>query len=357
MRFHTTAGLAFDELALDRLPLFIRGAGELPKKLYEQLLANCSGMVVRPQGGKDPWHERYTASRVSGVAGSKTIRRCFRKPGGRFTDTVCCTSTFPFRSDSCFVELCDLQKCNSQMPGNRAGDHPVLLNRSVSGLDSAVDKDCFLLNCSPVVNVFEKSADRIHINRGEPEFHVLPDRTRPLDFEVYSVEEVHGIGASAEDNIEFRKFYSDRETIQQDERMAYYTSHRVPRKLSTKQRQVGSRASYSGSEVYLSLVDARAAPYAGEIKQLSIRTTCTNRDLPLQIPIGKGVTDFTLEAGAPVEAIRCVAGPTRPRPSQANGNASWKLISHLSLNYLSLIDSNEEDGATALRELLFPVCG
>jgi len=48
-----------------------------------------------------------------------------------------------------------------------------------------------------------------------------------------------------------------------------------------------------------------------------------------------------------------VAGPTRPKPSQANGNASWKLISHLSLNYLSLIDSNEEDGAAALRELLF----
>jgi len=138
----------------------------------------------------------------------------------------------------------------------------------------------------------------------------------------------------------------------QHEQMAYYTAHRQPRMLSTKQRKIGARASYVGSEVYLTLVDAQHAPFSPNLKQLAIKTVCTNRDLPLQIPIGKGQTDFTMEMGAPVESIRCVAGPTKPRPSLANGDASWRLISHLSLNYLSLVDSDSEQGAAALRELL-----
>jgi type VI secretion system protein ImpG len=71
----------------------------------------------------------------------------------------------------------------------------------------------------------------------------------------------------------------------------------------------------------------------------------------LNIPISKTATDFTLESAAPVESVRCVAGLSRPRPSFAHGDASWRLISHLSLNYLSIIDT-PGDGAAALREML-----
>ena len=103
----------------------------------------------------------------------------------------------------------------------------------------------------------------------------------------------------------------------------------------------------------MSLVDAQEAPYQHDLSQLSLRTLCTNRDLPLQMPVGVSETDFTLEESAPVEAVRCLAGPTRPRPSKSfeKGETTWRLISHLSLNYLSLTDS-EKGGAEALRELL-----
>jgi type VI secretion system protein ImpG len=80
------------------------------------------------------------------------------------------------------------------------------------------------------------------------------------------------------------------------------------------------------------------------------------------MPVGKGKTDFTLDIGAPVESVRAVAGPTPPRASHAEGDASWRLISHLTLNYLSLTDedrdgdgritADESRGAAALRALL-----
>jgi type VI secretion system protein ImpG len=70
------------------------------------------------------------------------------------------------------------------------------------------------------------------------------------------------------------------------------------------------------------------------------------------MPVGTGNTDFSLEIGAPVQACPGAAGPTRPQPSHAHGDTAWRLISHLSLNYLSIADSDGGRGASALRELL-----
>ena len=69
-------------------------------------------------------------------------------------------------------------------------------------------------------------------------------------------------------------------------------------------------------------MDGNEAPYRADLHQLALTTLCTNRDLPLHMPVGQGKTDFTLETGAPVESVRCLAGPTRPRPSWAEGAAA-----------------------------------
>jgi type VI secretion system protein ImpG len=70
------------------------------------------------------------------------------------------------------------------------------------------------------------------------------------------------------------------------------------------------------------------------------------------MPLGGGRTDFSIDGGAPVRSVRCVAGPTAPMPSYAEGETAWRLVSHLSLNYLSLLDHEGGEGAQALRELL-----
>ena len=59
-----------------------------------------------------------------------------------------------------------------------------------------------------------------------------------------------------------------------------------------------------------------------------------------------------MEDSAPVLQIRSLAGPTKPKPPNIEGENAWRLISHLSLNYLSLVDKDDKEGAVALRELL-----
>jgi type VI secretion system protein ImpG len=204
------------------------------------------------------------------------------------------------------------------------------------------------------VNLFPRRADRIHLNEATTEYHVVPDRTRPMDFEIYSIKDVMGYGASTEIKQQFRPFFAWNDQSTTEEVPAYYTVSRQPRLLSARQRSQGARSSYVGAEVFLSLVDPDEGPYRSSLRQLGVETLCTNRDLPLHLTIGQSRTDFTLESGAPVEAIRCVAGPTPPRATHALGDTSWRLISHLSLNYLSLVDTGSGAGekAAALRELL-----
>lgn len=258
---------------------------------------------------------------------------------------------FAFPERYLFVKLRGLERAVRRCDGAEL-DLVVLFDRSDAQLENAVDAGNFALFATPVVNLFPKTTDRIHLSHCVPEYHVVPDRTRPLDYEVHSVTEAQGYGATLAERREFLPFYRSRSGYRRRDERAFYTLRRERRLLSAKERRQGARSSYIGSETYIALVDADAAPYGGDLKQLGLETLCTNRDLPLVMPVGVGPTDFTLQASAPVLAIRCLAGPTRPRPSAAEGDTAWRLISHLALNYLSLADTEGGSGAAALRELL-----
>jgi type VI secretion system protein ImpG len=167
---------------------------------------------------------------------------------------------------------------------------------------------------------------------------------------VYEIQEVVGVIAQTNQEQPFEPFYRARDS--EGPSGAYYAVHRAPRVLTAKEKKFGAVSSYSGSEIFVSLVDPKAAPYSRRLSQLNISALCTNRHLAIQLPVGLGDTDLSTELYAPLTSIRWLAGPTLPIASVAEGDPEWRTISHLSLNYLSLLDAKEGEGAAALRELL-----
>jgi type VI secretion system protein ImpG len=149
----------------------------------------------------------------------------------------------------------------------------------------------------------------------------------------------------------FQPFYAAFHDARTDH-AAYFTSERAPRGVATVRRAGGIDTGYVGSEMFVSVVDARQAPWPRTLRQLAFEALCTNRDLPLALPLGGAKSDFTLDCAAPVCAIRRVCGPSRPIPAILDAQDGWRLVDHLSLNYLSLLDTNAEEGAAALRALL-----
>lgn len=352
LRLHlrTQGGVTFDKLALTHLPLFLRGTGSQPARLYEQLLGNALGVVARAREGRGNWRRVLDKSCLSryGFEDDQALlpygRRSFQ--GYRLVQEY-----FAFPERYQFVDLSGLAPVCNHCHDTEL-ELFILFDRCDRRLENVLDANSLGLFCTPAINLFPKRTDRIHINERESEFHIVPDRTRPMDFEVYAVTGMTGIHTHSDEEHEILPLYAGSDGEHRGERHVYYSVHRQPRLISSGQRARGPRSSYVGSELFVALVDEQEAPFSHDLHQLAMQTLCTNRDLPLQMPLGKGETDFTPMAGAPVQSIRCVAGPTSPKPPLGRGNMTWQLISHLSLNYLSMMDSDALQGAAALREML-----
>lgn len=355
IRIRSTAGLPLNEVKLDDLTLFLRGTTDEAGRLYEQFFARTTAVVFQPVERPVRWREVISGRPIERV-GFKPEEALLPHDVRSFQGYRLLQEYFVFPARFSFVKLTGLGNAVPRCEGTEL-DIIVLFREADLTLESLIGPKDFVLFCTPVVNLFPMRADRIHLSDRFPEFHVVPDRTRPLDFEVYDVTGVTAYGTRPDEKQKFYPFYSTSDFDGSQPTRAYYTLNRVPRVATDRERRYGLLSKYPGSEVYVSLVDREEAPYRPGLRQLGIAALCTNRDLPLRLDVGHGETDFTLDISAPVESVQCLGQPVAPAPSYAEGETAWRLISHLSLNYLSLVDTDEREGAEAFRELLRLYCG
>jgi type VI secretion system protein ImpG len=226
----------------------------------------------------------------------------------------------------------------------------VLLDQSPDRLANLVDASRFALFCTPVINLFPKRTDRIDLSEAESEFHVVPARLAPLDYEVFSVETMSGQVDLTSAQLEFRPLY---QTLNNDEGNygRYFSTRRERRLMSDSARRYGTRTPYIGSEMFVSLVDQHEAPYAESIRYLSVNAHVTNRDLPRLVP-RDGIDDLTMTDSAPLESIGLIRAPTAPQAPYAERETAWRLIRQLNFNYLPLEDLDHRPGGQGLRDLL-----
>ena len=350
LRLKSTGEIPFEKIALDRLPLFLGGPPAARPRLYEQLIADVTRIYVRPATRPAPWQEHLPPEALRPL-GFEADESLLPQAPESFEGYRLLQEYYAMPERFLFVELTGLRPLAAKCAGTEL-DIILLLSRSEPVLANAFGPDQFALFCTPAINLFPKRSDRVNLSDSEAEHHIVPDRMRPLDFEVFSVTAMEGFGADGSGAQTFMPFYATNDLSRNPDHRAYYTLRREPRRLSLAARQRGPRSSYFGHEAFVSLVDAEAAPMSHNIRQLGPDLLCTNRDLPLGMPIGKQHTDFTVTVSAPVASIRCRVGPTAPRPCRADGEYAWRFISHLGLNYLSLTDTDARQGAAALRELL-----
>jgi type VI secretion system protein ImpG len=350
LRLRATGEAPFAKLALARLTFFLGGPEGARVRLYEQLVANLAAAYVRPTERPLPWQERLPKTVLRGV-GFEADEALLPQAPESFEGYRLLQEYYAMPERFLFVELGGLDRAAARCTG-RELEIVLLLDRSEPTLAAAFGPDHLLLFCTPAINLFPMRGDRINLSEREAEHHIVPDRMRPLDFEVFSVVAMEGYAADGSAPQPFLPFYAANDLSRNPEHRTYYTLARRPRQLSARARQRGPRSSYLGHEVYVSLVDPEAAPLRHTLRQLGLDLLCTNRDLPLSMPVGKQHTDFTLAVGAPVASVRCLVGPTAPRPCRGDGEYAWRFISHLGLNYLSLVDTDALQGAASLRELL-----
>jgi type VI secretion system protein ImpG len=337
-------GLNFKQLRLDRLALYISAPDEVAFRLHELVLGNtvatwvsnkrpmqgfADADSVQPLGFRDD--EALLPETLRGFSGHRLLQELAAMPQ-RFL----------------FFDVQDLARRLDQVDGAEA-EIVLLFSRGDAALESLVDAGSLALFCTPAVNLFPKRLDRIQLGTDSWEHHAVPDRTRPMDYEVHTLESVTGYGTAQVAEQKFLPLYASYHDESRNHG-AYFTVRREPRLLSSRQRQDGPRSAYVGQEVFLSLVDPQASPYREDIRQLSLTALVTNRDLPTLLP--GNATTWTLDAAGPAGRIETLRGPTRPVQRLARGDVGWSLVSLLTLNYLSIAGDDPKRAAAALRSLL-----
>ncbi|WP_372890922.1 type VI secretion system baseplate subunit TssF [Rhodosalinus sp.] len=351
LRLRHALGQPLEPLPLDALTLFLGGDSAPGAVLLELLGADTTAVVARSTDRRDDW----TVPVPGGVfpCGLERDEALLPLPRASFDGYRLLQEYFAMPERFHFVELRGLQGAIARAKGAEI-DIYIILRDGRSEIGAGITADAFRLNCVPAVNLFEMRCDRVPVSGAATRHHVVVDRTAPMDFEVHSVLSVDGVSAETSDERGFRPFYSsDTFTAASGgEQDAFFLVHRRLRERSERERLRGPRTGYLGSESYLSLVDSAQAPHASDLAQLAVRARVTNRDLPILMSLGADDL-FHLPEGGPVARISTPVSPTRPRPTLAQGEAAWRIIGHLSLNYISIAD--EEGGAAAaaaLRELL-----
>ncbi|MBK9991121.1 MAG: type VI secretion system baseplate subunit TssF [Verrucomicrobia bacterium] len=358
LRFTSVSGAPISALKLDPLEIFLKGSDHVPYLLYEMLIGHSTKVVIQSQKkGLRPVTHGVVDREGVRRKGFSTEEALLPVSARGFEGYRLLREYFALPQRFLFVELggfaSALQKCTSDTV-----DIVILFDAVEHRLENCFDHTSFDLFCTPAINLFSHKLDRLSISGRASEIFVCPDQNRPLDYEIFEFERVMGYGLEAGQAQEFRPFFHRHDQTGPND--AFYTVKRVPR-MPTKEEEVyfkqnNKRPTAAGTDVYLTLVDNSNAPLENTVRQLGFQALCTNRHLPATLTVGSGSTDFNLETFLPVQATRCVMHPTDPLPSQAEGRFAWKLISHLSLNYMSLLDREDGGGPTAFREILGLYC-
>ncbi len=329
------------------LRFFINGNPQLVYPLYE-LIFNHTTRVELASRVKDPATGDWKDEKPPILLKSTSIKPVgfeleegMLPYGGRsFPGYQLLTEYFTFPEKFLFFEVSGLDAAIA------AGfsDHfdIVLRLQDVAPPHSTIDDSTFQLGCTPIINLFEKVTEPIHLSHQQHEYRVVADVDRQLATEIYAIQSVTSTDPLLQESTTYHPFYSIQHAQAQTEGATYWYSSR---RQSTQKDD-------AGTEVYLSLVDLDFQPNVPAVETLTIHALCTNRDLPARLPFTGREGDFEVEGLGALVRIKCLRKPTPTIRPPLRRRAHWRLISHLSLNHLSLLPPDSSGTPEALREIL-----
>jgi len=347
LELQTPPGLAFKEIELDKLRFFLDGEPALMHLLYELLLSHTKWMRVG-DGSNDPTFTRILPGSNIAPVGFERDEGMLDYDDRSFVGYRLLTEFFSFPEKFLFVDFLRLDEITLLLAGNKlviqcmidrypdTERHQRLLH--------TISVQHFKLGCTPIINLFTQMGEPIRITHQQPSYPVWVSQAKQQAYEVMQVKNVIKVEkvGNEERYEEVPPFYSTRHNSEASSLRFYW---HISREASKRQGD-------KGTDVELHVVDLDFEPGRPAAEVLSLELLCTNRDLPDQIQFGGGEagrhTDFVLPAHSVVKRVRLLRKPTpSQRPPRRRG-LQWRLISHLSLNYLSLI----EGGHSTLQELL-----
>lgn len=332
--------ISFADIKPNRIRFYLKGQPQHINPLYELLLNKCQAIIMATSEN-DPNPVRLGSNLIQAV-GFDIDEGLLPYPESSFMGYRLLTEFFTFSEKFMFI---DLQGFSGRIPENAEDtlEFYIYLDESDVELEHNISSQTFQLGCVASVNLFSHRTDPIKLDHTSIEYQITPDARRPDGYEIYSLDQVTATTSSGDREV-YLPLYGINHEQQNQENHAYWFTRRRAAKMGAESRD-------EGSNVFLSLVDMYFNPNNPDDRTLILESTCSNRDQPAKLPFSSDQPRLQcVDSAPPCERIRCLTQPsTTVRPSMRN-NARWRLISHLSLNHLSI--TGRDDATTALKEIL-----
>lgn len=194
----------------------------------------------------------------------------------------------------------------------------------------------FKLNCTPIINLFERSATPIRVDDRRSTYAIQPSQQEKDSFEIYAINEVRSVE---------RKGHTDNSIVP-----ALYGAFQPPASQDNRIRWVESRKPSTrpqdtAFETEIGFVHLDKGPIEELPEVYGIEVTCTNRNLCQFIPFSStssDATDFTFLDGASKNRCALLRKPTPTLRISSRQGYQWRLIAHLSLNHTSFVKGGKE---------------
>lgn len=323
----------FEVLGVDKLRFYLHGDPVLVSRVYELLLRDTLRVAIVPHDAKS--HSYLPKDAVAAV-GLEDDEEVIPYPRHSHPAYRLLQEYFAFPEKFHFVDV-------SGLAGRASGqsiDLLFLLKRAPKQR-LLLSPDTFSLGCTPIVNLFRKTTEPVRIDHRHVEYRLVGDMRKERSTEIHSILSVSGSSNEASSAREYAPFYSYTHGMGTRDQKAFWHARRVP----------SPREDLSGTDVLLSFRDLDFKPTHPPEEVVFAQTLCTNRALAVQLP-----ADARLQTDEAIPAARivCVKKPTRPIDPPLGGQALWRLVSHLSLNHLSL--TRDHESLKALHEILGLYC-
>ena len=340
LRLRCQRDVVFTGLPLSHLRFHLAGDASVVYSLYELLSDKCIEIQLR-----DPKDEKKLISldpsqlRMIGFDAEESLLPFVRRSmdGHRLPQEY-----FAFPEKFLFFDLEGLEPLAQAAFGEEA--EIVFLFSSFERaerqqvMELGVNERTFRLGCTPAINLFPQSAEPILLSQTRHDYTIVPDSRHSKVMEIFSIEEVVATNPRLRQSIVLEPMHAYRHQTRNREDLAFWVATRHLNEFGEREP----------STMTISVVDLAGSFTEPEADVLMVRALCTNFDLPSRIQYGSESGDFEATGYAAAKTVTALRRPTASiNPAGGQGHL-WRLISLLSLNYLSL----NEGGRTAMQEIL-----
>lgn len=332
--------ISFADLNLETLRFYLKGQPRHINPLYQMLLSDCINAVMAVS--ETDTSPVYLGKDMIKPVGFGVDDGLLPYPPSSFIGYRLLTEFFVFPEKFMFIDITGLADKIPSTTGRNL-DLYFYLSSSDVELEHNISEATFALGCTPIINLFPHTADPIKLDHTHTEYQIIPDSRRPRGYEVYSVDTVTASSSSGESET-YTPIYGMNHDQQNAETRPFWFATRRDSKMGIFDRD-------EGTDMYLSLIDLHFNPNLPEDRTITLKTTCSNRDLPEKLPYTASQPKLQcVNSSPPCSRIRCITQPTPVVRAPLRNHARWRLISHLNLNYLSL--TGRDDATLALKEIL-----